>query len=370
MSDSSGTTSSASPDRRNFLKIGAGVAGGLIIGGAVGYLAKGSSTSTATSTQTISGPTTTSTSTETTSVSGPTVTNTATTTSTATSTVSGPTTTSTTTATVSGPASTQTVTSTITTTTTCSQASSILSQLTGYNSLNPKEAAMVVALAEAIIPSDSNGPGATEAGVSYFIDGQLSGEYGNNGRMYMLAPFALPNQTGSITVDCVTYTCGTPPIAYCSGFGYQYGLTLVDFWKLGLASLEVYSNSAYGGDFETLSSASQVKVLQDLAAGKPTNFTDGPAAPDFFKEAYMMTWAGFLTDPIYGGNRNMVGWSLLGYNGLNQGNFFGCGYTTEQLMVMCKPVALKPVSKAMLQQVCTPSSTATSSASSPCEGGA
>ena len=336
-----------SPNRRTFLKIGAGVVGGLVVGAGVAYLAKGSSATTSTSTETMSGSNTT----ETVST---------------TSTVTGPP--STVTSTVSGTAST--VTSTATTSVTCTQASSILSQLTGYNSLNPKEAAIVVALAEAIIPSDSNGPGATEAGVSYFIDGQLSGEYGNNGRMYMEGPFALPNQKGPVTLESTTYACGTPPIAYCGGFGYQYGLTLTDFWKLGLASLEVYSNSAYGGDFEALSSANQVKVLQDLAAGKPTNFTDGPSAPDFFKEAYMMTWAGFLTDPIYGGNRNMVGWSLIGYNGLNQGNFFGCGYTTTQLMVMSTPVALKPASKAMLQQVGRSSSTTSSSSSSSSQGGA
>lgn len=375
MADSTGGTASAdsAAGRRTFLKVGAGVVGGLVVGAGIGYLAKGSSTttSTSTSTETMSGSNTTETmsTTVTSTTTGPE--------STITSTQTGPgstiTSTATSTSTVSGPEST--ITSTSTTTTTCSEATSILAQLTGYNNLNPKEAAMVVALAEAIIPSDSNGPGATEAGVSYFIDGQLNSEYGNNGRMYMQAPFALPNQKGPVTMDCTTYPCGTPTFAYCSGFGYQYGLTLADFWKLGLASLEVYSNSAYGADFETLSSANQIKVLQDLAVGKPTNFTDGPSASDFFKEAYMMAWAGFLTDPIYSGNRNMVGWSLIGYNGLNQGNFFNCGYTTQQLMVMSTPVPLKPVSKAMLQALCTESSTSTttvttSSPSSYCEGGA
>ena len=43
----------------------------------------------------------------------------------------------------------------------------------------------VEAMVETIIPSDSNGPGAKEAGVIFFIDHQLAGDYGNNARMFM-----------------------------------------------------------------------------------------------------------------------------------------------------------------------------------------
>lgn len=215
--------------------------------------------------------------------------------------------------------------------------------------MSSKEAAILEAFAETIIPSDSTGPGAKEAGVTYFIDRQLSSGYGNNDRMYDEGPFLLPGQTGPVTVGTITYPGGTPPFAYNGGFGYQYPMTLREFWKTGLASLEAYSNSAYGGDFETLSAANMVQVIQDLSAGKPTNFTNGPSAKDFFTEAYTMVWAGFLTDPIYGGNRNMAGWTLLGHNGLNSGNFFGEGHTSKDLMVASAPIRLQPVSKAMWQ---------------------
>jgi gluconate 2-dehydrogenase gamma chain len=223
---------------------------------------------------------------------------------------------------------------------------------------------MVEALAATIIPSDSSGPGAKEAGVSYFIDRQLASGYGTNDRMYNQGPFLAPNQTGSFIVDGITYTGGTPSFAYSGGFGYQYGLTLREFWKLGLASLEAYSNSAYGGDFETLSSANMLKVLQDLAGGKPTNFTSGPSAKDFFNEAFALVWAGFLSDPIYGGNRGMVGWSYIGFNGLNSGDFFGEGHTSLDLMVASTPTRLGPVSIAMIQQLATGGTTTTSSSSS------
>jgi len=221
--------------------------------------------------------------------------------------------------------------------------------LTGFLSLSVTEQALLESVVETIIPSDSTGPGAKEAGVIYFIDRQLSAGYGSNSRMYAEGPFLLPNQSGPITVGATSYPGGTPPFAYDAGFGYQYHMTLKEFWRAGLQSLEAYSKSAYGGDYETLSSDNQIKVLQDLSANKPTNFT-APSASDFFKELVYMVWAGFLSDPIYGGNRGMVGWELIGFNGLNQGGYYGEGLDIKQLMVATTPTRLKPVSIGVLQQ--------------------
>ena len=53
----------------------------------------------------------------------------------------------------------------------------------GFLTLNGTEQAIVEAVAETMIPTDSKGPGAKEAGVVYFIDKQLAGDYGNNTRM-------------------------------------------------------------------------------------------------------------------------------------------------------------------------------------------
>jgi len=44
-----------------------------------------------------------------------------------------------------------------------------------YVFFNPDEAAFVEAAVERLIPSGEDGPGATEAGVAYFIDRQLAG---------------------------------------------------------------------------------------------------------------------------------------------------------------------------------------------------
>jgi hypothetical protein len=64
-----------------------------------------------------------------------------------------------------------------------------------------------------------------------------------------------------------------------------------------------------------------------------------------------MIWAGFLMDPFYGGNRGMAGWDYVGFNGTNQGNFYGEGHSPEYLMTSTAPVRLKPASLAQFQKV-------------------
>jgi gluconate 2-dehydrogenase gamma chain len=334
-------TQKAGTSRRTFIKIGAGVVGGLVVGGAAVYLAKPSTTSTVTS---ISTETTTALPGTVTSTLPPsTVTSTlppSTVTSTSTSTLPP----STVTSTVTSTPSASTVTSTTTSTSTSTTAST---QPNAFQFFNTTQQPEVAALASAMIPTDSNGPGATEAGVIYFIDGQLAGGYGNNENIYSGGPYVQPGVTGPITVDGVTYSAGSP--AYpTQGSGWQYPLTFQEFWRNCLSYTEDYSNSAYGANFEKLSAANQTAVLADLWNNKPTNFL-GITPNDWFRELYYMVWSGFFTDPLYGGNQGMVGWSLIGFSGTNQGNAYGEGYTTKQLMVMTTPLSLKPQSLTQFQ---------------------
>src|SRR5699024_7344406 len=46
---------------------------------------------------------------------------------------------------------------------------------------------------ECIYPEDDNGPGAIALGVPYFIDKQLAGPWGMNGREFRQAPFSGPD---------------------------------------------------------------------------------------------------------------------------------------------------------------------------------
>jgi hypothetical protein len=63
-----------------------------------------------------------------------------------------------------------------------------------------------------------------------------------------------------------------------------------------------------------------------------------------------MVWNGFWVDPVYGGNKNMVGWAYVGFYGTNTGNFYGEGYNSKQLMVATTPITLMPASLGQLQK--------------------
>jgi gluconate 2-dehydrogenase gamma chain len=51
-----------------------------------------------------------------------------------------------------------------------------------------------------------------------------------------------------------------------------------------------------------------------MAADKATGF-DGPSGKAFFTWLRNDTIEGMFSDPMYGGNREMVGWKLIGYPG-------------------------------------------------------
>lgn len=182
--------------------------------------------------------------------------------------------------------------------------------------------------------------------------------------MYMQGPFVQHGVTTPVTVDGTaytaangnaytvggtTYSAGTMATVLDDGQNYQYDMNLRAFWHDGLLALEAYASSAYGGDFETLSAVNQVKCLQDLYNNVPTNFSN-IVPQDFFYEVFSLVWSGFLMDPMYGGNKGMVGWLLTGFNGLNMGNFYGEGMTTKQLMLSTTPVILKPASLGQYQK--------------------
>ncbi len=275
-----------------------------------------------------------------------------------------------------------------------------LDENSAFLSLSSTEQVELEAICEAIIPSDSTGPGAKEAGAIYFIDRQLKNTYGTSGLVYRSAPFIPSNVATSITVDGITYPGGSvtykngtntytvkyPPTANVrvgAGSRYQYPFDMKQFWTIGLAGVQAYANAAYGGNFETLSAANQTACLTDLWNNKPTydgaggaitggaaggyqeviNGVNSPAAgvpggtqfgavlpSDFAYELFFMVWNGFWVDPVYGGNKGMVGWSYVGFHGVNLGNFYNEGYTSKQLMVATTPITLKPASLGQYQK--------------------
>ena len=227
--------------------------------------------------------------------------------------------------------------------------------------MNGTEQIIVEALAEAIIPTDSSGPGAKEAGVIYFIDHMLAGSYGKGGNMYLQGPFVTP-QSGALSVmgavypattkSDITYT-GTITPRMQAGTAYQYAFNPREFWRRGLVFLQNYCQSAKGNPFQSLSSSDQITVLQELFDNSPSNKAlqdafQGPNAAEFFNEVHDMVVAGFWADPAYGGNQGLVGWKLLAFNG----NYWGedIGLSAQKLMVAGTPTRLKSVSLGEFQK--------------------
>jgi len=243
------------------------------------------------------------------------------------------------------------------------QLQSQVNETQGFLTLNPDELTVVGALAEAIIPTDSSGPGAKEAGVVYFIDNMLAGNYGKGGNYFLQGPFVTP-QSGSLTVmgavypsttkTAITYSGGTITPRLQAGTAYQYAFNPREFWRRGLMYLQSYCNAAKGGkNFEALSSADQITVLQEMFDNSASNTAlrsafQGPTAAEFFNEIHDMVTAGYWADPLYGGNVGKVGWKLLASNGVNSGS--GQGYSPIQLAISSTPTRLPPLSLGDLQR--------------------
>src|SRR5438105_7567017 len=134
--------------------------------------------------------------------------------------------------------------------------------------LTAAEADLLDAIVARLIPTDANGPGATEAHAVRYIDRALG---------------------GALSASRQAYTSG-------------------------LAALDRYARSSRGKAFADLTPADRDAVLTDVEAGRATGFTGSSAA--FFAMVLNHTHQGTFGDPYYGGNANYAGWDLLGYPGV------------------------------------------------------
>jgi gluconate 2-dehydrogenase gamma chain len=164
----------------------------------------------------------------------------------------------------------------------------------GYLFFTAGEAAAVDAIVDRLIPTDELGPGARDAGVTTFIDRQLTGPYGGHDWLYMQGPFSdkpLPTQ------------------------GLQSALTPRQQYRLGLAALHAYCMATYGSrGFVELGPDEQDKLLVGMEKGEVSlpNFS----SKMLFGAIHTNTMEGYFADPIYGGNRDMAGWKLVGFPGV------------------------------------------------------
>jgi gluconate 2-dehydrogenase gamma chain len=71
--------------------------------------------------------------------------------------------------------------------------------------------------------------------------------------------------------------------------------------------------SKLGRAFWELSADQQDEFLHKLEAGGID--LNGVPSETFFSQLWEMTLEGFFSDPVYGGNKDMVGWKLIGFPG-------------------------------------------------------
>jgi gluconate 2-dehydrogenase gamma chain len=167
-------------------------------------------------------------------------------------------------------------------------------QLEALETLTAAEADTLEAIVARLIPTDENGPGATEARAAHYIDRALTGP---------LHPSR-------------------------------------DAYAAGLAAVDAYAQSKKGAAFARLTVADQDAVLTDMEKNVATGFVPNAAA--FFNLVRAHTIQGMFCDPYYGGNANFVGWDLIGFPGLRM----AVG-EDEQRMQAPKPVRKSAYDDAM-----------------------
>jgi gluconate 2-dehydrogenase gamma chain len=127
-----------------------------------------------------------------------------------------------------------------------------------FEFFSPEQVAEVESVAAQIIPTDDT-PGAREAGAVYFIDRALT-----------------------------TFDRERQPV-YTQGLG-----------DLQAKTRELFPNAA---KFSGLSKDQQIQVLKAIEK------------TPFFAQIRTHTITGFLANPEYGGNRDQIGWKLIGFEG-------------------------------------------------------
>lgn len=189
-----------------------------------------------------------------------------------------------------------------------------------FGFLTKPEVQFLDAAVERLIPTDDASVGARDAGVTIYIDRQLTSIWGMHGRNYRTGPW--PE--------------GTPQQ------GFQSRLTPQEIYRCGIAETDAHCKRQYGKPFRLLAAEQQDEVLRSLEK----DAIELPSLPAklFFSLLWRNTEEGFFSDPLYGGNRDKVGWRLLGFPGVAASNYGELMYTQTT------PYRVEPVSILDMQE--------------------
>jgi gluconate 2-dehydrogenase gamma chain len=135
--------------------------------------------------------------------------------------------------------------------------------------LTVRQARFIDAIAARILPTTDT-PGAVEAGAVFYIDRALAGPYPH----------------------------------------------LLSRYAHGLRALDAHAKTQFGAAFEKLNGVQKDAALSDLESGRITELHHGEG---FFELLRTHVLEGVFGEPSYGGNRDMIGWKLVGFPGQQWG---------------------------------------------------
>jgi gluconate 2-dehydrogenase gamma chain len=159
-----------------------------------------------------------------------------------------------------------------------------------YLFFNASEAAFIEAACERLIPADEHGAGALAAGVPNYLDKQLGGAWGSGERLYRSGPW----------------------MAGSASQGYQLPFTPGELFHQALRAI-LHELNAGGSPFPKMTAEAQDAYLKSLEGGSED--LNGIPSGVFFDMLLIMTVEGFFSDPVYGGNRDMAAWRMIGFPG-------------------------------------------------------
>lgn len=159
------------------------------------------------------------------------------------------------------------------------------------------EWAFIKAAVDVLIPEDEIGPGALKAGVPEYIDLQMQTPYAMGKLWYMTGPFS------------------PELMAKTPGMGYQLNMNPQQVYRSGISAFNTWCEKTHGKKFSDLDKETQLVAMQELSDKKVTFDDQAVPVATFFSQLWANTKEGFFADPIYGGNKGMVGWKMVGFPG-------------------------------------------------------
>jgi gluconate 2-dehydrogenase gamma chain len=177
----------------------------------------------------------------------------------------------------------------------------------------------VLAATDRLIPAGGRCPGALETNVPVFIDQQMHNGFGDE--IYLQGPF---------------------DIHAPATMGYQLPYTPQEIYRKGIKATGAHCQATFKKNFWELDDATKDKVLTALQKNELDFAAQGETTmkpSQFFGSMNSDSKNGYLSDPMYGGNKGMKAWIAIGFPGARAS--FHEWVTQHNVKYPLGPVSLK-----------------------------